>query len=215
MQRLVEQPRLESGQLYLVLFVDMHGALDEPGSKHFPAIGDFGSGADQNQEFRVIPHDMKRILQAVGVAMDLGDGRNVFAHADVERLRHIAGNRGRLALALDPFNNGLKAVRPAPQPQGGWLGRPGPPTQKTKPPRLRLFTKFRNPKTPPRPPPPARHQKNPPPPPAGLIGTDGVVFINPWRARHRRRRRSSPPRGCRRRCGSAPWCARRSTGSPA
>ena len=38
---------------------------------------------------------------------------------------------------------------------------------------------------------------------------------NPWRARHRRRRRSSPPRGCRGRCGSAPWCARRSTGSPA
>jgi hypothetical protein len=42
-----------------------------------------------------------------------------------------------------------------------------------------------------------------------------ALRLNPWRARRSCRRWSSPPRGCRRRCGSAPWCARRSTGSPA
>lgn len=52
------------------------------------------------------------------------------------------------------------------------------------------------------------HERNAP--------TAGVaVPVSPWPAPRRRRPRSSPPHACRRRCGAAPWCGRRWTGSPA
>ena len=46
--------------------------------------------------------------------------------------------------------------------------------------------------------------------------TVGVaVPVSPWPAPRRRRPRSSPPPGCRRRHAAGPWCGHRWTGSPA
>ena len=54
------------------------------------------------------------------------------------------------------------------------------------------------------------------PTPANCTNTVGVaVPVSPWPAPRRRRPRSSPPPGYRRRHAAGPWCGHRSTGSPA